>query len=150
MIIYQGQQCMSILINLFMHFFIHLERIFCVRAAMDTFHRRTGLGFVRVFTLIINKKSCNNVNLTLLICIKVNIQRKNYKWIWQWCYWRQGGWILMIMVRIRFNCFEKSTDSSLIHWLLAWHTPKGGVIFHSEPILLWLQVVLLLGKMESD
>ena len=81
MIIYQGQQCMSILINLFMHFFIHLERIFCVRAAMDTFHRHTGLGFVRVFTLIINKKSCNNVNLTLLICIKVNIQRKNYKWI---------------------------------------------------------------------
>ena len=81
MIIYQGQQCMSILINLFMHFFIHLERIFCVRATMDTFHRRTGLGFVRVFTLIINKKSCNNVNLTLLICIKVNIQRKNYKWI---------------------------------------------------------------------
>ena len=66
---------------LFMHFFIHLERILCVRATMDAFHRHIGLSFLTIFTLIINKKSCNNVNLTLWTCIKVNIQRKNYKWI---------------------------------------------------------------------
>lgn len=78
---YLSGPAMYVHTNLFMHFFIHLERILCVRSTMDTFHRHIGLGFARVFTLIINKKSCNNVNLTLLICIRVNIQRKNYKQI---------------------------------------------------------------------
>ena len=58
---------------LFMHFFIHLERILCARATMDAFHRHIGLVFLRIFTLIINKKSCNNVNLTLLINVLINI-----------------------------------------------------------------------------
>lgn len=43
----------------------------------------------------------------------------------------------MIKVGMRFNCFEKSTDSSLIHWQLAWHTPErqGNFSLWADPSL---------------
>ena len=89
------------------------------------------LAVLQIFLLQNSKMLLNCWVLYQMTALHTNAEPKER----QWCHWRQGGWILMIMVRIRFNCFEKSTDSSLIHldllWLLSWHTPKDRVIFSS-------------------